>query len=353
LLIGNPTTNIGTFFESQKPNSGYNRIQISAFDTPNFKHFGITLDDIRTGVWEKKVNGKEMLRPYLITPMWVSDKLKKWGEGTPMWDSRVLGQVPEQGEDTLIRLKLIESAKNREVAVLENEPEFIGADIARFGSDKTVFIYRKGARILDIRWFTKQDTMVTAEKLFAMATEYPKSIVQIDTIGVGAGVYDRMNQLIDPSRVVPINVAEKANMKELFGNRRAEMYWGLRDRFVEEDIAYGGSLPEIETLMGQLASIKFEFNRRGQILIEEKDKMKERGLPSPDFADACMMAFGVAGFINYEAINFATVKKPDLATQAAIPQPTALRVEDERKKAEYDADMQIIQQMKRDAGIGV
>src|SRR5581483_571785 len=97
LYIGKPTDIEGEFYKSFKlPHT--NKIHISAFDTPNFTQFGITLEDIRTDAWRQKITS-DLPAPYLITPEWVYDKYLRWGETSPMWAARVLGEFPEQGED--------------------------------------------------------------------------------------------------------------------------------------------------------------------------------------------------------------------------------------------------------------
>ena len=49
--------------------------------------------------------------------------------------------------------------------------------------------------------------------------------------------------------------------------------------------------PERCGLAGQLSSLRPGQNSRGQFFIEKKDEMRARGLPSPDKADALMLAF--------------------------------------------------------------
>ncbi len=43
--------------------------------------------------------------------------------------------------------------------------------------------------------------------------------------------------------------------------------------------------------MGELAAMRYSYDSLGRILIESKDSMRQRGLPSPDKADALMLAF--------------------------------------------------------------
>lgn len=285
LYIGNPTSLAGTFYKSfNLPN--VKKIHISAFDTPNFTTFGITLDDIRNNTWEQKVTAP-LPAPYLITPSWVADKYLRWGEGTPMWDSRVLGNFPQQGEDTLIPLIKIEEATRRELEIKPDDPEQIGADIARFGVDKTIFLHRKGGKTIEIQEYSHSDTMLTAQRLFDFSRFHPFGDLCVDLPGIGAGVVDRLRQLEDKREVFDVNVGLPSNDPERFVNLRAEYYWGLRERFYEGTI----QIPPDDELMSQLSNLKFKYTTKGQIQIESKEEMKKRDLPSPDKADALMLAY--------------------------------------------------------------
>ena len=88
-------------------------------------------------------------------------------------------------------------------------------------------------------------------------------------------------------RVTGINVARAARQEKLFVNLRAEGYWRLRDLFVAGEI----SIPQDNQLIGELAALRYKFDSGGRLLIESKDEMRKRGIPSPDKADALMLAF--------------------------------------------------------------
>jgi len=45
-----------------------------------------------------------------------------------------------------------------------------------------------------------------------------------------------------------------------------------------------------ETTIGQLAGLLYEFDSQGRMKIESKEKARERGVVSPDRADALMLA---------------------------------------------------------------
>jgi phage terminase large subunit len=284
LLIGNPTNLAGTFYSSFKmPN--YHHIHIGAFDTPNFTTFGITVDDIRQNTWEPKIIGP-LPRPYLITPEWVYDKYLRWGDESPMWQAMVMGDFPQQGDDTLIPLSKIEAATRKVIINLEADPWVVGADIARFGIDKTVFCLRHGNAAIELQKYGMLDTMSTSARLHDYLFINSLASANIDAIGVGAGVVDRMKQTDGSKTINGINVAIPSHEPEMFANLRAEMYWHLRTLFIEGNI----SIPADEDLMSQLANTKYKFVN-GKVQIEAKDDMKKRGLPSPDCADALALAF--------------------------------------------------------------
>jgi hypothetical protein len=79
LLIGNPTRTTGTFYRAFKPDSGWHRVHISAFDSPNF-----TGEEVH-----------ENAARALVTPEWASDAAIQWGVDSPAYKIRVLGDFAE------------------------------------------------------------------------------------------------------------------------------------------------------------------------------------------------------------------------------------------------------------------
>src|SRR5690606_24718270 len=137
---------------------GIKNFYISTNDTPNFTTFGITEEDIANGTWQDKITG-ELPAPYLVTPQWVAKRYQRWGKDSPLYQARVLGQFPEQEDDTLIPLSWIEAAVKRKLE--PGEPVELGVDVARYGQDESVWVIRRGsvARIYETR--SMGDTMET------------------------------------------------------------------------------------------------------------------------------------------------------------------------------------------------
>lgn len=283
LLIGNPTNPTGRFYH-EFAGSDASKITISAFDTPNFTAFGITEKDIISGEWEKKITGK-LPAPYLVTPGWVSDRVKRWGTDSPLYKAKVIAQFPLSGSDTLIPLHLIEAAIERTLE--PGKPIQLGVDVARFGSDETVIILRQGGKATIHTTLSESDTMSTAGRVAHTIKETGAALAKIDSVGIGAGVFDSLKEQEFP--VVEMQSGGSAFDKEQYANARAEWWWQLKSRFETGDI----DIPDDEILVSQLSAIKYKFTPKGQLLIESKDEMKRRGISSPDRADALMLVFGM------------------------------------------------------------
>jgi len=121
--------------------------------------------------------------------------------------------------------------------------------------------------------------------------------MNVDIIGLGAGVFDRLRE--QKFEVGAYQGSERANNPAKFKNKRAESWWTFREMAEEGLIDLD---PEDDVLAAHLQSVKWGVDSAGRILIENKDDVRERGLPSPDRADAAVMSLQVVGdFIRREA----------------------------------------------------
>jgi hypothetical protein len=278
LLIGNPTSSSGRFYREFSTASRANKISIDAFSTPNFVKFGITEQDIISGEWEAKITGS-LPAPYLVTPGWVTDRLKQWGRESLLYRSKVLANFPAAGNNNLIPLAWIEAAVNRDLPA--GAPVQLGVDVARFGKDETVLVLREGSKARILKVLPMSDTMSTSGEIIAAMRETGATLAKIDSVGLGAGVYDRLKEQNIP--VIEMQSGAAAQDRERYGNCRASWWFELRERFETGDI----SIPDDEELVSQLASINYRLDSKGRIFIESKSDMKS----SPDRGDALMFAF--------------------------------------------------------------
>ena len=269
LLIGNPTSDSGTFRRAfHEDRRMFHNITISALESPN-------------------VEQQEVVIPGLTTGEWVAERRTMWGEGSPMYQARVLGQFCDHPQESLIPLSKIEQAISLHAKSLPEEEAttVLAVDVARFGPDQSVLLLANSNRVLDIKTHQGLDTMELTGRIVDAHRRWGPERIVVDEIGIGAGVVDRLKELNLP--VSGINVGRPARQRGQFANLRAEGYWGLYELFNQEALA----IPNDAELAGQLSSLRHRYNSRGQFLIEPKEDMRARGLPSPDKADALMLAF--------------------------------------------------------------
>ena len=272
LLIGNPTTTDGGFHRAFHRERGiYETITISALESPNV------------------VEGRVVI-PGLTTAEWVEERRKIWGEDSEMFRARVMGEFPDRGEQNLIAISDIDDATYPPGDVPapsdRYEPVVIGVDVARFGPDRSVLLTRRGDVVVDIRVYHGFDiTAVAGASIVAARDTRPRELI-VDETGLGSGVVDILREQGQP--VYGFNGAGKPLKEEVTcANLRAEGYWTLARRFRDHTIR----IPRDVELIAELASLRYRYNSRGKVLMESKESMKKRGLPSPDKADALMLAF--------------------------------------------------------------
>jgi len=288
LMIGNPTDGTGRFGRTHAKllAQGSGAISISAFDTPNFQAFGITLEDVVSGKWKVKQGRTPLPFPKLVAPQWAAWAAQTWGVDSPLFKVKVLGEFVDQADDSLINLQWVVSAQNAEMQPEPGDKSVLAVDVARFGQDSTVIMHRKGPWVRDVHVGSKQDTMMTAGHIVRAFKNTDATTAIIDGVGVGAGVVDRIKEL--GYGVSEFSAGSKPEDTERFINRRGEEYWNLRERFEAGEIDIN---PDDDELVAQLTSLKWKLDSRGRIVVERKEDAKRRGLPSPDKADALMQAF--------------------------------------------------------------
>ena len=302
LLIGNPHGLAGTFYDAFHKNRGqYHTEHISAFDTPAFTQAGITAENIADIEFPDLPN-EDQDRPDnddqqpdlpnhsgpvgLSTPRWALDSFKEYGPQSSVYQTRVLGQFPEEANDTLIPLRDVEAAVKRPHVVQPDDKPIMGVDIARFGDDKTVIIIRKGMLVLHIEELRKSDLVNTTGRVITAAKDFKVKDIIVDEVGIGAGVLDTL-KVDNQFQTTGFNGGARADHVDKYLNLRAQIFDGLRQRFADGDI----SIPNDPELISQLASLTYRYNARGQLMLESKDVIKAHGMQSPDKADALAYAF--------------------------------------------------------------
>ena len=159
----------------------------------------------------------------------------------------------------------------------------VACDVARFGRDRTVVVRRQGP-VARIVWRTRgSDTMQIAGFLKSYCDRERVDTLVVDDAGVGGGVVDRLRQMrLGRTRLVPFLGGGRAVKQDRFANRTTEVWWAMRDRYVEGYL----DTDDDPALIGQVSSRRYDVGD-SRVALEKKTRMHR----SPDEADALAMTF--------------------------------------------------------------
>ena len=174
IMTSNPTRTAGFFYDSQNKNRAqFKCLHFDSLKSPNVN----------------KAYSKRMA--------------DKYGIESDIYRVRVKGDFPLSNTSGLYTLTQIEEAQKRDIKTLDTSGAKVwGLDCARFGNDKSSLCKRHGYQITEIKKKENADTMVVANWV---AFEYNQTeeedkpdAIFVDTIGLGAGVFDRLLEMNYP-----------------------------------------------------------------------------------------------------------------------------------------------------------
>ncbi|MER7968099.1 hypothetical protein ABTX35_03630 [Streptomyces sp. NPDC096080] len=283
LAIGNPDDPGSHFARVCQPGSRWHTIHISTFDTPNFT--GEPVPD--------------ELRPSLVSQEYVDDMRDEFGESSPTYISKVLGEFPNEAEDGVVRLSALRAchAEREEKRPADQQlPHELGIDMGA-GGDETVVRERRGM-VVGRRWgFREKDPVKATARILAIIQEVKPTAVKIDSIGIGWGIAGNLQEKAlkgeHQAVIVPVNVSVKSEEPDRFPRLRSEIWWRVA-RQLSEDRSW--DLSELEEsdreqLVTQLTAPKYTLDSAGRTVVEPKEDTKKRLGRSPDDADALNLAF--------------------------------------------------------------
>lgn len=288
LAIGNPTEASGKFYEMFRDKT-FNKIHISAFDIPNVKQKSNVIKGLTT--WE-----------------WVEDKKKRWGEHSPVYQSRVLGLFPKTSAHQVIPLSWVEKAVERWMVKTDNlkfgehqnalgSISAAGLDISDGGADRTILVARKNNFVMTPFDITQEDAHASMAVLGEVKNILSGSsaVLIADSIGCGSGLVSKAME--DKMDIVPFNAASKTERTDSTGlqkylNCRAAAWLGFAE-LLNPESGHDICLPPDDDLIAELTEPKWQQTSGGQIKIEDKEEIRKRLGRSPDKADALIMSFWI------------------------------------------------------------
>ena len=254
--------------------------------------------------WKPEGDEAERMRVYGLTlaqTYWMHTKNIELGGQPGVICNNFMQEYPctaaeafvASGGDTVVEPALVAAARAREI--LDSiGARVMGVDPARMGADRTSMIDRKGRRaynLLSLRKKKVTEVAAAVAKRINVAQQEgdPYQKVFVDVGGVGAGVVDILHDSGFEDLVVPVNFGGRPLDPELYVNKRAEMWKTMGEWFESEG---GVDIPDSDSLHADLISPTYTHNLvRNQFVLESKEQMVKRGVPSPDEGDSLALTF--------------------------------------------------------------
>lgn len=254
--------------------------------------------------WVRHVKMQEVIDAGRMSEKWVEDRKAQWGEQSAEFQKRVLGEFAVDEAEGLIPLSWVEAAiarweawerkgSQRDLGI----PTQVGVDVARSGKDNSVIAVRHGDIITKLDIHSKLDTMEIAGYVAPYLRDNQGTLVQIDIIGVGSGVYDRLCEIYPTQAdrtIMAFHVQESTKAMDRtelfeFSNSYSAAWWRLRELL---DPTYGATLalPPEDSLVADLTAPTWRVLSNGKIQVEPKEDVKKRLGRSPDCGDAVVLA---------------------------------------------------------------
>lgn len=289
VLIGNPTRNVGTFYDSHMReivSRNYYRIHVSLEKTTR------------------------------VSRQWVQRMIDKYGKDSPVVQVRCFGNFASMDELQLIALQWIVDACEREFDDLYDGSiprTRISADVADGGQDACVITLADHyATFVHVRkqwqfWFpSSKAPMLCADEIIKLWNELKltsaNADVVVDALGVGAGCAGAVMLATDPTGK-PLNIpviAYKGGETEgvntgMYRNRRVQSHMGMRNDLRDGRVVFHPefvqSLEERSEFEAQCCSIRIRHGTERVDDLETKDQMRKLGIKSPDRAESLAMQY--------------------------------------------------------------
>lgn len=258
VVFGNPTRNTGRFRECFR----------------RFRNFWITKHiDSRTVEGTNKRYFQRLLEQY-------------GDEDHDVFKYRVRGLFPKQSAMQFISEEDADAARNRHLRPGQYQfaPVIIGVDPAWTGDDKLEIMLRQGLYSKSLASLPRNDNDIEVANYIArLEVEHQADAVFIDA-GYGTGIYSAGKTMGRAWRLVWFSGKPS---DPGYYNKRAEM-WGTMKQWLKQ----GGAIdPADQELYDDLVAPETVPRIDGRILLESKQDMKDRGVPSPNKGDALALTF--------------------------------------------------------------
>lgn len=215
-----------------------------------------------------------------ISVEWARQQIIKYGRDNPWVLVNVFGKFPPSSINALLGPDEVQAAMDRVLPPesFNTQAKILGVDVALGGGDRTVIAPRQGLACFKPKIIRESDPKVIAGVVAVAIQRFDPDAVFVDnTGGWGSGVISWLREW--GYSVTDVQFSGKA-LDNVYYNKRTEMI---------HELAYlikgGMALPNIPELKEELCAQTFT-HKGNQLLMEDKDVIKEKLHRSPDISDA-------------------------------------------------------------------
>ena len=296
-MDGNPTRLSGYMYNVFHKKTRWYTLSFSSEDTLAEKEYSYNYIDALGNIREIRTHGRQTMK-------WVEDMRIDYGINSNAYRVRVLGEFANVGRDQVVDERFLEKVYSHGLPVLGKErikrhyKRRMGIDPAWTGDDDTGVVIREGDEILHVESWHGFDIVESFQRAKMLFDEWDCDAVHIDTVGVGAGLYDMFCHANYRGKhgypAVKVHCSESApeDKDGVCAKLRDWLWWKCRKYFRTRNVKFAGRPDNIywKQLTDEILAPTYKI-QNGQIKVEGKDEMKKRGLRSPNLADALNLTF--------------------------------------------------------------
>lgn len=229
----------------------------------------------------------------------IAEQIEDYGLESDYVRMMIRGLFPRASSMQFIAHDIVQNARKREVNIPLTEPLIAGLDCALFGDDETVLAFRKGRDARTIPWKRWKGIrgVIDSTDIIAFVNDailqYRIDTLFVDEGNFGAAVIDALRKL-GHGNIIGISFGGRADRPNFaddatrYKNKRSEMWGNMK-------VALNGlAIPNSDALEEELTSIFYGFRdttKGTELVLEAKQHMRDRGVKSPDNADALALTY--------------------------------------------------------------
>lgn len=240
--------------------------------------------------------------PFIDSQAYVAQLKKAFGFNPQLLQAYLYGSWDDlDSAFTVIPSSAIERCTDSNYEDRDGERRMTVCDIAEDGTDETVIYDFIGScvRRETIEIYSHRDLMDSCGRIQAHAKKNGSKLICIDKVGLGAGVYSRLNEIYsnaedddgETKQDVIIygfdgRISPPGELNDMtFKNYKTYAWFKAREIFKERKV----DIPQDPILKAQLAGMTWKFTSGEVIMLDTNEDVRERLGQSPDRATTLIM----------------------------------------------------------------